>query len=160
MKNRNKIVQLSAAIILTLFIAFPSISAAYDDSVALHGIENAKSYFSLDTTTIAPERFPMLLWGIMVTHQTLVEQGIEPNFIVGFSGTNIGWVTESAAPMVKELIQQLYALGIRLETCSAAMDFLGIDPATVLPELEIVGNVWVSQIAYTSKSKGYARIDF
>lgn len=160
MKNRKNIIQLCAAIILTIFIAFPGISIAYDDSVALHGIDNAKTYFSIDTTTIAPQRFPMLLWGVMVTHDTLVAQGVEPDFILGISGANIGWITDSADPMVKGLVQQLDALGVRIEACYAAMNVFGIDPETILPEIEVVGNVWVSQIAYASKSKGYAILNF
>lgn len=160
MQFKKSILQFSAALILTILVAFPNMARAYDDSVALHGLDNAKVYFSIDTTTIDAERFPMLLWGIVVTHDMLVAQGVTPDFIVGFSGSHVGWLTTNADPRVKGFIQQLAALGIRTEVCYAAMNVFGVNPETILPELEIVGNVWISQIAYQSKSKGYTRVNF
>lgn len=160
MKIGKSIVHFGAALIMTLFIAFPSTTQAFDDSVSLHGIETGKAYFSIDTTNLAPERLPMLLMGVAVTHDMLVEQGVSPDLIVGFWGTNLTWLTNSADPMVKSLVQQLDALGVRLEICYAAMNIFGVSPESVLPEIEIVGSVWISQIAYGSKSKGYAIIDF
>ncbi len=163
MKSTKRLVQLSTAIILTLFLMLTGVAKAestYDDTLSLHGITEAKTYFSIDTT-LTPERLPMILYGIIVTHGSLVQQGVAPNFIVGIWGTNLSLLTEeNADPMVKGLLQQLDALGVRLEICYAAMEIFGVSAEDVLPELDIVGSVWISQLAYTSKSKGYARIDF
>lgn len=163
MKSTKRLFQLSTAVIFTLFLLLPGVARTeegiYNDALSLHGITEAKSYFSIDTT-LTPERLPMILYGILVTHGSLVQQGVSPDFIVGFWGTNLALLTESADPMVKDLLQQLDALGVRLEICYAAMQLFGVSPADVLPELDIVGSVWISQVAYTSKSKGYARIDF
>jgi intracellular sulfur oxidation DsrE/DsrF family protein len=46
--------------------------------------------------------------------------------------------------------------GIKLEVCIAAVERLGVDESTLLPEITKVRNGWISSIGY--QQKGYALI--
>jgi uncharacterized protein len=54
------------------------------------------------------------------------------------------------ASMVREMKND----GVKLEVCSYALEVLGVDPATVLPEVEKVGNGFISVVGY--QSQGYS----
>ena len=43
--------------------------------------------------------------------------------------------------------------GIRVEVCLSAAKLFGVKPASILPEIEQVGNGWISEIGY--QARGY-----
>jgi intracellular sulfur oxidation DsrE/DsrF family protein len=158
----KSIVRFGLAIILAVFITLPNMACAYDDSAmaALKPIPEGKAFFDMNTTLMSAEMFPMVVMEIVQTYDSLVAQGIKPDFVVSFRGANVVWLTESTSDMVKGLISQLDALGVKIDLCRIPLELFGVDPATVLPEINIIENGWISSISYQSRSKGYAVITF
>jgi intracellular sulfur oxidation DsrE/DsrF family protein len=89
-----------------------------------------------------------------------------PDFVVVFMGPAVKLISTSREGVSAEDAKNLDAIaqtlsamtrdGIRLEVCIAAVELLGVDPATLLPEIHKVPNGWISSIGY--QHNGYALI--
>lgn len=53
-----------------------------------------------------------------------------------------------------ETIRQMKKAGVTFEVCMYAVKVLGVDPATILPEVDKVGNGFISIVGY--QAKGYS----
>ena len=106
-----------------------------------------------------------------VIHQTCKDKALQmgkkqPSFAVVFSGPSVKLlstkregVAADDAKTLDEIANKLVAMakeGIRLEVCQIALKVLGVDPATILPELHMVGNGYVSLIGYGAR--GYSSV--
>jgi intracellular sulfur oxidation DsrE/DsrF family protein len=58
------------------------------------------------------------------------------------------------------MIAQLDASGVKIDVCRIPLEWFGVDQATVLPQINIIENGWISSMSYQSRSKGYAVITF
>jgi intracellular sulfur oxidation DsrE/DsrF family protein len=54
----------------------------------------------------------------------------------------------------QETLKQMKKDGVKLEVCLYAVKMMGVDKATILPEIDQVGNGFVSVIGY--QMQGYA----
>ncbi len=101
-----------------------------------------------------------------VIHQTCKDKALQmgkkkPSFAVVFSGPSVKLlstkregVAAEDAKMLDEIAGKLAVMakeGIRLEVCRIALKVFGIDPASTLPELQKVGNGYVSLIGYEAQ---------
>lgn len=57
---------------------------------------------------------------------------------------------------VPEMIRQIKNDGVRMEVCMYAVKVFGVNPETILPEIEKVENGWVSVAGY--QAQGYSLI--
>lgn len=162
MRYGKNLLRFGLAVALAVLITLPHLASAYDDSAvaALKPIPEGKAFFDINTSLMNDEMFPMVLMGIVQTHDSLVAQGIRPDFVVSFRGMNVGWLTEGTSDMVKNLIAQLDALGVKIDVCRIPLEWFGVDQAMVLPQINIIENGWISSMSYQSRSKGYAVITF
>jgi intracellular sulfur oxidation DsrE/DsrF family protein len=67
--------------------------------------------------------------------------------------------TEEEQKILDEFANTLSNLareGVKFEGCLIAMKILGVDPATILPEIKQVGNGWISLIGH--QAQGYALV--
>ena len=55
-----------------------------------------------------------------------------------------------------EMIRQLKKDGVKLEVCQYAANVVGVDLSTILPEIDQVGNGFISTIGY--QTQGYSLI--
>jgi len=55
-----------------------------------------------------------------------------------------------------EAITDLDGLGVKFEACNIATNLFGIDNETILLEIKVVGNTFISAIGY--QTKGYSPI--
>jgi len=88
----------------------------------------------------------------------------KPEFVVVFIGPSVKLITNKREGLSEEeqkMLDEIAALitkmskdGIKLEVCMFAAGLLGVDPASILPEIEQVGNGWISLIGY--QGKGYS----
>jgi uncharacterized protein len=51
------------------------------------------------------------------------------------------------------IISRMSKVGIRVEVCVFALKVFGVEPASILAEIERVGNRWISEIGY--QARGY-----
>ena len=89
-----------------------------------------------------------------------------PEFVLVFIGPAVKLVTTNTAGMspedkeiagkIAETITAMAKDGIKLEICLFAVDLLGVDRSSILPEIKHVGNGWISLIGY--QHLGYALV--
>jgi intracellular sulfur oxidation DsrE/DsrF family protein len=126
-----------------------------DDSEALAGLKTAKVIFDVRVADLDKLVFNLELFG--ETLDGMVAQGVKPEMIVAFRGPGVKLL--SSTTLNEEAINLLRALrerGVRFEACAVAMRVFKADPARLVPEVTLVGNVFNSFIGY--QNKGYAMI--
>lgn len=152
---------LTAALMLA---TVPAIGAEPDDSYALRGVKIGKAFFDVNVGE-AP-KLALYLQVIKETHQGLVRQNVKPEIIIAFRGPSVQLVTLDSAGIpvehqgylteVRRLISELKALGVRFEACAVATRLFDIDNSSVLSDVTVVGNTFISSIGY--QTRGYAII--
>ena len=135
-----------------------------NDQNALAGITDGKALF--DINLAQAEKVPLYLQVIQMTHSSLNKQGVTPDLIVAFRGPAVQFITRNRDGMepekgiildkIADQVRALKALGIRFEACAVATNLFQIDNASILPEIQVVGNTFNSLIGY--HAKGYAAI--
>jgi intracellular sulfur oxidation DsrE/DsrF family protein len=89
-----------------------------------------------------------------------------PEFVLVFIGPAVKLVTTNTAGMspedkeiagkIAETITAMAKDGIKFEICLFAVDLLGVDRSSILPEIKHVGNGWISLVGY--QHLGYALV--
>ena len=137
-----------------------------NDKAALSGLDEGKIVF--DITEGDGKKLLTKLNVIDETRQSLMQQGVTPHFVLTFrSGASRLVQTEmdkmtsenrEYAPKIAAKLKEIsQAPGIEsLEQCSVALRLSTIEPERVLPEIKVVGNGWISAMAY--QARGYAYI--
>lgn len=126
-----------------------------DDREALAGLKTAKVIFDVRVADLDKLTFNLHLFDETVAGMTA--QGVKPEVIVAFRGPGVKLLT--AAALDEEalaLFKSLTKKGVRFEACAVAMRIFKADPAGLIPEVKLVGNVFNSFIGY--QNKGYALI--
>ena len=135
------------------------------DEDALKGISEGKVIW--DVTISKPSRLLFVMKVIDTTYDDLIKQDVQPDMVFTFHGRVLKLLTtdpieldideEVAHEELLELIQKLSERpGVKMESCSVAAQFLGIDNSSIIPEVKPVGNTFVSLIGY--QQQGYALI--
>ena len=57
---------------------------------------------------------------------------------------------------IADTISKMSEDGIHLEVCLAAVEYFGVEPASIQSEIKQVGNGWISEIGY--QAKGYTLV--
>lgn len=141
-------------------------AAGYDDQEALAGLKEVKVAF--DITTGAGKALLGRLKVIDETRQSLIQQGVTPHFVITFRGPATRLIQSDmskvkpedralAAQISAKLKEMRSAKGVEnLEQCSVAVREQGTKPENVDPSVKVVGNAWISLMAY--QARGYAYI--
>lgn len=102
------------------------------------------------------------------TRQSLIAQGVTPRFVLAFRGpatkliqTDVEKIKPEDRPIALQIAAKLSdmrkAPGVdSVEQCSVAIRQQGTKAENVVPAVKVVGNSWISLMAY--QSKGYAYI--
>ena len=156
----------ASSIAMALLVAPSSASAQADDRAALAGIKEAKIAF--DLTSGDPKLLLSRLNVIEETRQSLIKQGVQPNFVLTFRGPATRLVQTDlekikpedradAQKIAARLNEMSKASGVQsLEQCSVAIRQQETKAENVLPQIKVIGNSWISLMAY--QAKGYAYI--
>ena len=150
-----------------LTIAFLAGSAgAADDRDALAGLKEGK--IAYDIKEGDPKALMSRLDVIEETRQSLIAQGVKPHFILAFRGPATKLLQTDPEAMkpehradavkVAEKVRKMKAAeGIEgFEQCALAVKSQGTKADKVLPEIKVVGNGFISLMAY--QARGYAYI--
>jgi len=145
-------------------IAGPALAA--DDESALSGLKSVKVAFDIKEGD--GKGLLNRLNIIDETRQSLIRQGIKPEFILTFRGpatklvqTDMDKVKPEDRAFAKQIAAKLEELskaqGMQaFEQCAVAAREQGTRTEAVLPHVKVVGNAWISLMAY--QAKGYAYI--
>lgn len=147
------------SVVFAMILGTASANAAEpaSDSVALNGLKVAKTVFLLDFTN--PNKTNLYLKVIQGTHAGLVRQGVKPHIVLVFIGKTVQYLTSKPSDdlamehltvlqSIAENIKKLGKLGIRMEVCEVANKVFGIDNKTILPEMTVVGDGFISLIGW------------
>jgi intracellular sulfur oxidation DsrE/DsrF family protein len=157
---------------LALFLSILAFAAsgadapAPDDKDALAGMKEVKVAFDIHEGD--GKGLLNRLNVIDETRQSLIRQGVTPHFVLAFRGPATKLVQTdaekikpedrlAAAQIAAKLQDMGKAPGIdSLEQCSVAIRQQGTKAENVVPAVKVVGNGWISLMAY--QSRGYAYI--
>ena len=154
-----------AAIALLAVAATPVYPEAPKDQATLSGLKEVKVAFDLqngDGKTLLKQ-----LEVIDETRQSLIEQGVKPQFVLTFRGpattlvqTDQSQIKPENREYVSKIAEKIHALraadGINsIEQCAVAVRLAGTKPENVVPDIKVVGNGWISLMAYQAKGYGY-----
>lgn len=147
-------------------VVLPAVLPAHaQDQAALSGLSEVKVGF--DVTTGDAAALLKTLEVIDETRQSLIKQGVEPHFIVAFRGpatrlvqtdtSKIKPEDRDAAVKIADAVKALEkADGVDgIEQCAVAIRLAGTNPENVIPGIKVVGNGWISLMAYQAKGYGY-----
>jgi intracellular sulfur oxidation DsrE/DsrF family protein len=153
-----------AGVLATALVSGFAFSA--DDGTALSGLKSVKVAFDIKEGD--GKGLLNRLNIIDETRQSLIKQGIQPEFILTFRGpatklvqTDMDKVKPEDRAFAKQIAAKLDELskaqGMQsFEQCAVAAREQGTKPEAVLPQIKVVGNAWISLTAY--QAKGYAYI--
>jgi intracellular sulfur oxidation DsrE/DsrF family protein len=162
----TRLQQLFGTLALGIFVACSTGAQAADDSAALKGIKEGKIAFDIHEGN--PKLLLARLNVIDETRQSLIQQGVKPSFILAFRGPATKLVQtdqdkikpedrELAAKVATKIKEMSKAPGVDgFEQCAVASRTQETKTELVLPEVRVVGNGFISLMAY--QSRGYAYI--
>jgi hypothetical protein len=158
--------QILASITFATVLFCSAGARAADDHAALSGLKDVKVAFDIKDGD--GKALLSRLDVIDETRQSLIQQGVTPHFILAFRGGATKLVQTDqdkikpedramAAKIATRIKEMSSAPGVDgLEQCAVAAREQGIKTELVLPEIRVVGNAFVSLMAY--QAKGYAYI--
>jgi len=151
---------------LAALFALSCTAQAADDKAVLSGLKEVKVAFDIKEGNA--KGLLNRLDIIDETRESLIKQGVSPHFILAFRGpatklvqTDPAEIKPEDRPMAEKIahkIQQMSsAQGVDgFEQCAVAVREQGTKVEKVLPQVHVVGNGFISLMAY--QSKGYAYI--
>jgi intracellular sulfur oxidation DsrE/DsrF family protein len=167
MKTRGTCSYLMATVIVVLAVAVGAIKAQAEgsnDSVALSGLKQVKVAF--DMTNGDAKALLNQLSVIGETRDSLIKQGVTPEFVIAFRGpatrlvqTDIEKIKPEdrslAAKIAAKVNELSKANGVVMQQCGVAVRQQEVKPENVLPAITVIGNSWISLMAYQTKGFAY-----
>ena len=156
---------LSLAVTLMLLL-FAAASAVAGDYPALQGVKGLDSVF--DVTIGSPRKAIVTFQAIRGVYldESVRALANPPSTVIVFLGPGVklvssdhsdyGKADEQAFGKLIQMIRQFKKDGVRMEVCMHAVKALGIDPATLMPEVHPVGNGFISVLGY--QAQGYSMV--
>jgi uncharacterized protein len=151
------------ALFILVLMAIPAMSGEY---VALKGVKGVKTVF--DVSQGSPQVANIVFWAIRNVHDDKSTRSLSepPQVAVVFHGPAVKMISSDrngfkdsdneALDQFANTIREMKNNGVRFEVCDYALKVMGVDPATVLPEIDHVGNGFISIAGY--QLQGYSII--
>ena len=151
--------------VTAVFLVLASLSfASAEEYDAMKGVNSVKVIF--DMRDGIPKIAAVHMKLIHDTYNQLTAMKKKPVFVVVFIGSAVKLIssnrTEFSAEEQKYLkeitdtISKMSEDGIRLEACLAAVNYFGVEPASIQSEIKQVPNGWISEIGY--QARGYSLV--
>ncbi len=159
--------QIAVALVLGLAMVFAmGTSSVAEEYAALKGVQGLHSVFdySLGSADAALLFFPAIRG--VYTDKSVLALPSPPKTVIVFHGeaaklvstdrTGLNDTQRQTFDKVAEQIRQFKKDGVTMEVCMYAVNALGIDPATLMPEIDQVGNGFISVLGY--QAQGYSLV--
>jgi intracellular sulfur oxidation DsrE/DsrF family protein len=166
MRTYGSLSRAFGSIAAAMTLLSPLGAGAADDATALAGLKEVKVAFDIKEGDAKGLLNRLAI--IDETRESLIKQGVTPHFILAFRGPATKLVQTDPAnikpedrAMTEKIAQKIgkmsSAPGIEgFEQCAVAVREQGTSVEKVLPQIHVVGNGFISLMAY--QSKGYAYI--
>ncbi len=152
---------LFAAAFVTL-LSTPVLADGYDN--AFNGVNGYDAVF--EVTQGDPKVANIVFWAVKNAYEVSEVKALKnaPRITVVFHGRAVQLISSDKKPFnageweevekFQETLRQMKKDGVKLEICLYAAKVMGVDRDTVMPEIDQVGNGFVSVIGY--QMQGYA----
>lgn len=163
--QKRKICGVAFLLFVVAFVAQMSASASaggYDN--ALKGVNSYDAVFEVTQGT--PEIANIVFWAVKNAYEVSEVKGLSkaPNIAIVFHGPAVKLLSTdktlfneaewAEVEKFQQTLRQMKADGVQLEICLYAAKVMGVDKATILSEIDCVGNGFVSVMGY--QMQGYA----
>ena len=157
-----------AALLVGLFITFLTTPVIAGQYAALKGVNGVNTVF--DVSQGSPTVANIVFWAVKDVYQNESVRSLPnlPSTVVVFHGPSVklissdrkGFTSEEIAELDKfaDTIRQMKKDGVTFEICDYAAKVMGVDPATIMPEVDHVGNGFVSVAGYQAQGYSVVRI--
>lgn len=147
------------------FLTTPVIAGEY---AALKGVGGINTVFEVSQGT--PQVANIVFWAVRDVHQNESVRALAnpPRTVVVFHGPAVKLISterkwfkpEEVAEVDKfaDTIRQMKKEGVTFEICDYAAKVMGVDPATIMPEIDHVGNGFISVAGYQAQGYSVIRI--
>ncbi len=164
-KNRSKnrfSVSFFLSVVFVVMAAIPVFSAGYDN--ALQGVQSYNAVFEVSQKS--PKIANAVFWAVKNAYEVAEVKGLKnpPRIAIVFHGPAVQLLSTESSPFneaewaevenFQETLKQMKKDGVKLEVCLYAVKMMGVDKGTIIPEVDQVGNGFVSVIGY--QMQGYA----
>ena len=133
-----------------------------NDQAALGDLKVGKGVFLVDIGDAKKLNFYLDV--IQGTYKGMKDQGVAPDFVLVYIGPSVKYLSTTPSPEteqeaggvlleIESNVEALAALGVKQEICAVATRVFGIDNDTVLADLSLVGDGFISLIGY--QAQGY-----
>jgi intracellular sulfur oxidation DsrE/DsrF family protein len=148
--------------LFALLMTGPAEAGEYDH--ALEGVDGVKAVFDVSMGDAGGA--PVVFKAVRDVYQDATVRGLasEPEVVVVFHGGAVTLIStdregysEGEAAKLDEfakMLREMKADGVRFEVCMYAVEVLGVDPQTIMDEVDRVGNGFISVVGY--QQQGYA----
>ena len=145
-----------------LLIVTPALSQDYD---SLEGVKGLNTVF--DYGHASPKDALIIFPAIREVYQSKSVTSLSdpPSVVIVFHDAAVKFLTterkgseeeNATRDKIAEVIRQFKKDGVKMEVCMYAVKVFGVDPDTIMPEIEKVENGWVAVSGY--QAKGYSLI--
>ena len=165
-KTNRRILSLLFAAALVALVTTPALAAGYDN--ALKGVNSYNAIF--EVTQASPKVANIVFWAVKNAYEVDEVKALAkaPNIAVVFHGPAVKMLSSDKTPFngaewaevekFQETLRQMKKDGVKLEVCLYAVEVMGVDKATIMPEIDQVGNGFVSVIGYQMQGYSVVRI--
>ena len=147
---------------LALATSHSHANSQINDRAALADLKVGQAVFLIDIADAKKMNFYLEV--IQGTFKGMQAQGVKPDFVMVYIGPSVQYLSTSPTAEIENKhsavlmeieanVEKLAALGIKQEICAVATHVFGIDNKTLLPDLNLVGDGFISLIGY--QAQGY-----
>lgn len=161
-KSFHPVALLLCAAAFVVLISTPVFSAGYDNS--LKGVKHYDAVY--EVTQENPKVANIVFWAVKNSYEVAEVKALPnpPKVAVVFHGPAVKMLSSDKTPFdaaawaevekFQETLRQMKKDGVTLEVCQYAVEVMGADKTKIMPEVDVVGNGFVSVIGY--QMQGYA----
>jgi intracellular sulfur oxidation DsrE/DsrF family protein len=168
-RNKNLTQQIACLLFTVVLAASLSTSAlanGYDN--ALKGVNSYDAVFEVSQGN--PKIANLVFWAVKNAYEADEVKALSgtPNVVIVFHGPVVKLLSSDRSPFnsaewaevekFQSTLRQMKKDGVKLEVCLYAAKVLGVDKATIMPEIDRVDNGFVSVVGYQMQDYAVVRI--
>jgi len=160
--------QLILFLLTTFFVlcTTPLMAAGYDK--ALKGVNDYKAIYEFSQGD--PKIANLIFWAVKNSYEVDEVKGLsgDKDIVVVFHGPVVKLLSTNKAPFntaewaevekFHDTIRIMKKDGVKFEVCLYAVKVLGVDETTIIPEVDKVGNGFVSVVGYQMQDYAVVRV--
>jgi len=151
---------------LVTLVSTPALAGEYDN--ALKGVNAYDAVFEVSQGD--PKIANIVFWAVKNAYEVSEVKALKnaPRIAVVFHGPAVKLISSDSKPFnagewaevekFQETLRQMKKDGVTLEVCLYAAKVMGVDKATIMPEIDQVGNGFVSVIGYQMQGYTVVRV--